>query len=332
MTPPRMLAHFAAPCAVHPPRAETDVRWDVASTSTGLVFLIERFAVHDGPGIRVAVFLKGCALRCAWCHSPESQSTRPELLLRRDRCIACGTCPPVCRTGAIREIHAGFETDLTRCDACGDCAAACPTDARLIAGRRMTVPELLREIERDRIFLDRSSGGVTFSGGEPLLQGAFLAEALSACRAAGFHTAVETAGFGPTAALEALDRADLVLFDLKLFDEDRHRRATGVSNRLILANFGRLTSRHRQVRARLPLIPGVNDDDENVDAIGALVASVGVRALDLLPYHTAGVAKYARMGRPYALPDTAPPAPAALAATASRLEQFGLTVHVGGSR
>lgn len=300
-------------------------------TTTGLVFQIERFAVHDGPGIRVAVFLKGCALRCGWCHSPESQSTRPELLLKQDRCISCGTCQPVCRTNAIQEIDAEFETDLTRCDACGDCATACPTDARVIAGRRMTVPELLDEVERDRIFLDRSAGGVTFSGGEPLLQGAFLRDALAACRSAGLHTAVETAGFGPTMALEGLDQADLVLFDLKLFDEDRHRRATGVSNRLILANFGRLTSRHRGVRARLPLIPGVNDDPENVDAIGALVASAGVRAIDVLPYHTAGVAKYSRMGRPYPLPGVAPPTPAAVAAVRDRLERIGLTVHVGGS-
>jgi pyruvate formate lyase activating enzyme len=301
------------------------------STTTGLVFLIERFAVHDGPGIRVAVFLKGCALRCAWCHSPESQSTRPELLLKQDRCIACGTCLPVCKSDAIQEIDAEFETDLTRCDACGDCATACPANARVIAGRRITVQELLAEIERDRIFIDRSAGGVTFSGGEPLLQGAFLASALAACRSAGFHTAVETAGFGPTMALEALGGADLVLFDLKLFDEDRHRRATGVSNRLILANFGRLTARHRGVRARLPLIPGVNDDDENVDAIGALVASAGVAAIDLLPYHSAGIAKYSRMGRSYALPEVQPPTPAALAAARARLEHFGLSVQVGGS-
>jgi pyruvate formate lyase activating enzyme len=302
----------------------------VASPTAGLVFWIDHFALHDGPGIRVAVFLKGCALRCGWCHSPESQSTRPELLIKSDRCITCGTCLPVCASGAIQDVGGAYATDWARCDTSGACAAACPTEARLIAGRWITVPELLDEVERDRVFLDRSGGGVTFSGGEPLLQAAFLADALAACRSAGFHTTVETAGFGPTSALESLVLADLVLFDLKVADDTRHRQATGVSNRLILANFCRLTSQHRRVRARLPLVPGVNDDDANLDAIGGLVAAAGVTAIDLLPYHTAGIAKYERLGRPYALHGVLPPAPDALAAARARLESFGLTVHIGG--
>src|SRR5512134_2756116 len=160
--------------------------------ATGLVFLIERFAVHDGPGIRVAVFLKGCPLRCWWCHSPESQRARPELSIKADRCIVCGTCVPACTHDAIEEIDGEYATWRERCTACGDCTDLCPTGARAIVGREITVLELLAEIDRDRVFVDRSGGGVTFSGGEPLMQPAFLAEALAACRAAGLHTAVET--------------------------------------------------------------------------------------------------------------------------------------------
>jgi pyruvate formate lyase activating enzyme len=298
--------------------------------ATGVVFWIERFAVHDGPGIRVAVFLKGCPLRCAWCHSPESQSARPELLLKTDRCLLCGTCVPFCRHDAIAGDEAAFETDRARCDACGDCIEECPAGARAIAGRTTTVPELVAEVEKDRVFVDTSGGGVTFSGGEPLMQPEFLAEAIAACAAAGFHTAVETSGFGTRAAIAAAARADLILFDLKLYDDARHRRFTGVSNRVILDNFTYLTGRHPAVRVRVPLIPGVNDDEENLQALGSLARAGGVSQIDLLPYHTAGMAKYARLGRPYLLPDAEPISTDALRLAARRLERLGLDVHFGG--
>jgi pyruvate formate lyase activating enzyme len=299
-------------------------------SATGIIFLIERFAIHDGPGIRVAVFLKGCPLRCSWCHSPESQSPEPELLLKVDRCIVCGTCAPFCAHDAIVQTDDGYLTHRDRCDACGDCAEACPSGARAIAGRPWSVPELLAEIEKDRVFLDRSSGGVTFSGGEPLMQPVFLGEAIEACRAAGLHTAVETSGFGSRRAIEAAARADLVLFDLKIFDDDRHRDATGVSNRIIHENFGYLAARHPAVRVRVPVIPGVNDDLDNLEAIGALARAHGIGRIDLLPYHTAGIAKYERLGRPYALPGVAPAPPGSLDPARRLLERKGLTVHIGG--
>ena len=294
------------------------------------MFWIERFAVHDGPGIRVAVFLKGCPLRCGWCHSPESQSPEPELLVKSDRCIVCGTCLPTCDRKAIRQTADGFETLRDYCDACGVCVDACPSGARTIAGRVMSVPDLMREIEKDRVFVDRSSGGVTFSGGEPLMQPAFLAEALTACRASGLHTAIETSGFASDFAMDVAARADLILFDLKLYDEERHRQATGVSNRVILRNFARVAAGRTPVRIRIPLIPGVNDDGENLEALGRVAASAGITTVDVLPYHTAGIAKYQRLNRTYVLPDVVPPRPDALVAARQDLERCGLVVSLGG--
>lgn len=296
----------------------------------GLVFSIERFAVHDGPGIRVAVFFKGCPLRCAWCHSPESQSPNPEILIKGDRCLVCGTCEPSCPHDAIMQTDDGYETDRARCRACGTCVEVCPSGARSIAGRWITPVELVAEVERDRAFVDQSGGGVTFSGGEPLLQAAFLGEAIDACRAAGFHTAVETSGFGTRSAIDTAARADLILFDLKIHDEERHRQYTGVSNRIILENFMRLTSKHRAVRARVPLIPGITDDAANLEAIGAFAAVHGAIGLDVLPYHTAGAAKYERLGRPYLLDGLAAPSAEAVELAKRRLETGGLPVQIGG--
>jgi pyruvate formate lyase activating enzyme len=297
---------------------------------TGTIFHIERFAVHDGPGIRTTVFLKGCPMRCWWCHSPESQSSVPEPYLRGDRCIHCGQCLDACERGAIVELDGQIETLRAHCAVCGECAQACPSGARDIVGREVTVGELVTDLERDTPFFDRSGGGVTFSGGEPLMQAQFLALALGACRERGIHTAVETAGFAPWPAIEVAATADLVLFDLKLRDEARHRYFTGVSNGLILENLARLASTRNNVRVRIPLVPGVNDDAAEIDGLGRFLATTSVREIDVLPYHTAGIAKYRRLGREAPLPDAVPPTPADVEAACRRLEQFGLSVHVGG--
>jgi pyruvate formate lyase activating enzyme len=236
----------------------------------------------------------------------------------------------MCRHDAIALTDRGSETDRERCEACGDCVEACPADARALAGRTITVAELVAAIEKDRVFLDRSGGGVTFSGGEPLMQPDFLGAAIAACRAAGWHTAVETSGYGTPEAMAVAATADLVLFDLKIHDAAEHRRLTGVSNRLILKNFAQVAARHSDVRVRLPLVPGLTDGWDNIEAIGRLAASAGVRRVDLLPYHTAGRAKYERLGRLYALADTAPPSPDAIDGTRRQLERLGLAVQTGG--
>lgn len=300
-------------------------------SATGRVFLIERFAVHDGPGIRVAVFLKGCPLRCWWCHSPESQRVEPELMFKADRCLGCGSCVDACRQQAIAVVRGISVTRPERCTATGDCAAICPTGAREIVGREIRLPALMAGIEKDRVFIERSGGGVTFSGGEPVMQSRFLADALAACRAAGLHTAIETSGYAPWRAMSVALRADLVLFDLKAIDDNVHRQVTGVSNRQILSNFRRLAREHPAVRPRLPLIPTINDDAVSLGAVGALVAEAGIHDVDLLPYHTAGLAKYERLGRPCKLQGLAPPTSRELTFARTRLEQCGLTVHLGGS-
>lgn len=298
--------------------------------ATGTIFQIERFALHDGPGIRTTVFLKGCAMRCWWCHSPESQSIGPEPFPRPERCIHCGECLNACTHGALQDTADGVDTLREMCEVCGDCVVACPSGSRDLVGWKITVAELLAEVERDTAFHDRSGGGVTFSGGEPLLQPRFLGEAIGACRARGIHTAVETAGFVPWHSVEVAAAADLVLYDLKLLDEEKHRKYTGVSNRPILSNLARLLATGTNVRVRVPLVPGINDALTDLDALGRALAGLGVRDVDLLPYHTAGLAKYARLGRTPLLPETQAPDAVQVSVACDRLEIAGLSVHVGG--
>lgn len=297
----------------------------------GIIFDLRRFSIHDGPGIRTAVFFQGCPLSCAWCHNPEGIAPRPVLVYRANRCLRCGACLPVCPQGAIALYDDGVHTDRDRCIRCGACAAACYTGARELAGRPMTVAEVLAEVERDAVFYDESGGGVTFSGGEPLLQADFLLALARACHEKGLHTALDTCGYAPWEALNRVrEYIRLFLYDVKLIDADRHRRCTGVTNALILENLRRLAERGHPIILRLPLIPGVNDDAENVRATGALAAELGISQVDVLPYHRAGVDKYERLGVGYALLDVRPPGTEEVEAVAGALRAFGLEVKVGG--
>jgi len=298
----------------------------------GKVLRIERFAIHDGPGIRTTVFLKGCPLRCAWCHSPESQLLQPEFMPQPERCVRCFGCTNACPHHAVTPAADNGPIAPGACTTCGACAEACPTGARELAGRTMSVEALMAEIERDRIFYDESGGGVTFSGGEPLMQPDFLMDMVRSCRASGVHVAVDTCGqVDAGALLEVARDADLFLFDLKMMDEERHIAFTGASNVRILQNLERLAAVHSNILVRFPLIPGVNDDDENVRATGALLASLRLTRVDVLPYHRTGIAKYERLHIPYRLPDVQPPTTDRLAHVVRLLEDCGLIVRPGGS-
>lgn len=305
----------------------------------GRIFDIQRFSVHDGPGIRTTVFLKGCPLRCAWCHNPESIRAEPELAVLESRCIHCDRCVEACPTGRLAALEAGAGA-VPACTLCGTCAAVCPAEARRLVGRSVTVDELLAEILRDRLFFDDSGGGVTFSGGEPVAQPDFLAAALEACRHQGVHTAVDTSGFCRRQdLLRAARWTDLFLFDLKHMDPVRHRELTGASNRRILENLEALAAVHQGIRIRVPVVPGMNDDPENLEATARFVASLpGVRRLDLLPYHRHGRHKRERL-EPVADPptvsresrdDVRPPEPAAVDRLAGIVRDAGLETRIGG--
>jgi pyruvate formate lyase activating enzyme len=286
---------------------------------TGLVFDVMRFSLHDGPGIRTTVFLKGCPLHCDWCHNPESQSPGPSLLFFEERCRGCGECAAVCPHG------------LTECEACGRCAEVCVAEARRLAGRTMSVAEVLAEVERDQVFYDESGGGVTLSGGEPLAQPLFAEALLAACRARRIHTALDTSGMAPAEELlRVAAQADLVLYDVKLVDDALHQRHTGASNRLILDNLRALAEAGRPVVVRYPLIPGVNDGGSALSSLADLLAAFGLHRLDLLPYHRNGTGKYRRLGLP-GPPAEFPSLPVErVTAIAAALAGRGLDVGMGG--
>jgi pyruvate formate lyase activating enzyme len=288
--------------------------------SHGTVFNIQRYSTQDGPGLRTTVFMKGCPLACRWCHNPESQSRTTQFLRMENRCMACGRCSPEERSGQVAR------------DLDGEDLEACPTGAVQQVGETLEPDELVARLLRDRIFFDDSGGGVTFSGGEPLMQPGFLLETLERLRAEGVHTALDTCGFAPWGDLLAAAKlSDLVLYDLKLMDEARHREATGQSNRRILDNLQSLSRVHPAIWIRIPVIPGVNDDPANLEATARFLAPLaGVRQVDLLPYHPTGVAKFARLGLAYTLHDTPTPTQQRLESLAAVFRARGLATTLGG--
>lgn len=266
----------------------------------GRVFDIQRFCLHDGPGLRTTVFLKGCPLRCRWCSNPESQLPGPELFYNRSRCMKCFSCVAACPGGLIS--HDGDDGVAIRrgeCDACGACEDVCPMGAVVRKGSEMTVDDIVRQVARDAEFYSGSGGGVTFSGGEPFAQPAFLREALAAVRAEGISTAVETTAYVEWDVLEScLPLLDHVLVDVKHADAAKHREWTGVNPDRIHRNIRRLLQTHSGTRLRIPVIPGFNDDTESLDGLADFVAGVG-GGVELLPYHALGEGKYAMLDRPY---------------------------------
>ena len=300
---------------------------------TGRVFDIKRYSIHDGPGIRTTVFLKGCSLGCLWCHNPESVDPGPELMHWPGRCARCYACVAACPKGALAKDASGAVViDRALCDFCGRCAEACLYDAMQIVGREMGVGEVLDEVEKDRIFYEQSGGGVTLSGGDPSVQAGFAEAILDGCRARGLRTAVDTAGFSPNGVLERLaSKTDLVLFDLKVMDEARHEEFTGVPNGPILGNLEKLAAGRTEVWVRVPLVAGVNDDDDNIRrTIACLAPLETIKRIGLLPYHSGGLEKARRIGKEECFRRFEAPSEERIAAVEAAFREAGFEVRRGG--
>ena len=302
--------------------------------TTGLVTNLQRYALQDGPGIRTTVFLKGCPLACTWCHNPENISRQPQVMVVETRCLRCGECLAACPQPSAAALAPDPETlrAPAGCTHCGACVDACPTGARTLLGREWTVEEVMNAVVRDRLFYESSGGGLTVSGGEPLLQFDFLRALLAAAKAEEIHTALDTCGFAPEGRLlELLPLVDLFLYDLKAINEEQHLQLTGVSNRLILDNLRRLADRQAQLWLRIPIVPGVNDDPAELELLARFAASLGrVQQVNLLPYHKTGIGKVHRLNQVYTLDHVVPPSPERMLELVGIFIAQGLDAKIGG--
>ncbi|NPV47900.1 MAG: glycyl-radical enzyme activating protein [Armatimonadetes bacterium] len=297
----------------------------------GIVFDIKRFAVHDGPGIRTTVFLKGCPLRCDWCHNPESQSSKPVVAQFRRNCIGCGKCIEACPQHGITAGEDGIVINRALCQSCGACTRVCVAEALVLRGQEMTVEQVMAEVEKDRAFYENSGGGMTLSGGEPLYQPEFALALLQAAKAAGLHTCLDTSGHAFWPVLEQmLPYVDMVLYDVKGMDPRRHQQYTGRSNRQILENLRHLTEDGVRVHVRVPVIKGYNDETGEMTELARYLRSLkNTPSVELLPYHRLGEGKYESLGIRNGH-HREPPSREQVEALAALIRDLGLECQVGG--
>jgi pyruvate formate lyase activating enzyme len=310
-----------------------DLNESQSPEARGLIHKIERFSLHDGPGIRTLVVMKGCPLRCLWCSSPYTQNTRPEILYIKSRCLGCGRCISVCPKLAITKAGTGthVQTDRSRCRGCGRCADVCPARARELTGSYITPEELLKEVDKDAAFYRRSGGGITVGGGEPTAQTRFVGQFLKLCSRRFFHTAMETSAFTSWENLSSLlPHLDLVFIDLKHMDEAKHIEWTGVSNRIILENIKKTAVRNKLI-LRIPIIPGYNDSEQNIARSAEFAGELGDNFLhlELLPYHQLGIHKYEELGRNYTIASIELPSDEHILALRNIAASFGIKTETG---
>lgn len=300
-------------------------------SAVGRIFNIQRFSIHDGPGIRTTVFFKGCNLHCFWCHNPESIAPQKQLLLYPDKCIGCGACLTVCSRGCHQLQDGRKLFHREDCQACGSCAQQCYAQALVLSGEDRTSQEVLDIVLRDRTFYQESGGGVTFSGGEPMLQPDFLLELLKSCRAEKIHTAVDTAGNVPFSLYEkVIPYTDLFLYDIKSPNPDGYRKATGGDGEKIYSNLHRLVQAGKEIWVRVPVIPGFNDSASAMAGIGERILASGHRGpVELMPFHKLGSGKYNSLGEVYAAQKLDPPSVGQLEQLRELLQDMGLSLRGG---
>jgi len=296
----------------------------------GVLFNIQRYSLHDGPGIRTIPFFKGCPLSCKWCSNPESQRPQPELIFKKSDCIRCGKCIEACKQQALSVSNAFF-IDRERCIQCGKCTQVCPTQALEMKGKRMTVADVMRELQKEENLYRRSGGGITLSGGEPLAQPDFSRELLKACKEKGWHTAIETTGFTtPEVIADVFPYVDLALTDIKAINPAVHLANTGIENSQILENLLRISFLTKTI-VRIPVIPGVNDNPEEIHNIAGFARLMSnVDTLHLLPYHSFGENKYGLLGRIYPMGEADSIAESKMELLKREVESSGFHCHIGG--
>lgn len=302
---------------------------DIENKQLGIIFNIERYAVFDGPGIRTIVFLKGCHLHCRWCQNPEGQNPEVELAFFADNCIGCMNCTSVCPHGAIYIVNGMSTTDWDRCKQSHKCVEVCQTEARKQVGEKITAEQVVEEVEKDVAFYRRSGGGVTLSGGEPIMQPDFAAEILRLCRSKYISTTVETSGFARSDDLmKVLEYADFIYYDVKHMDSKKHMEGTGFGNELTLENLEKIPV-GRNLVVRVPVVPGYNDSEKNIRETAIFVRKMGkIKKIELLPYNRLGVLKYERIGKKYLLSDLETPTAREMSKLQSLVESCGIQCEV----